>query len=88
MGGALVAYDTVAARSIEASRADLEPHVTHARDVISGTQRGNWGSQGGAHLKEREDGGLVEDPRVARRYWSAAIASAAYARMLSSTLAG
>ena len=36
----------IAARSIEAARADLELRVAHARDVISGAQRGNGGAHG------------------------------------------
>ena len=35
-----------AARSIEAVRADLELRAAHARDVISGAQRGNGGAHG------------------------------------------
>ena len=57
----------------------------HTHAMFIRARNGETGApKGGAYVKTREDGRLVEDPRGAGRCRRAGIASAAYVRMVSS----
>ena len=76
-----------AARSHRRACAHLRTRVTHATYHFSRAQWGTWGlKRACTHLRGHEDGELVEVHRRAR-CWSSAIASLAYAWMLSSNSA-